>query len=108
MVKYCFDTGIIIAFFRNDEKIVKKMKTAQENNDLFITPITLCELYKGAYKSSNKKYELSFIDNVTEALSVLKFDNESCKVFGEDFVRLEKSGKSVDDFDIMVCRLNLA
>jgi predicted nucleic acid-binding protein len=69
MTNYCLDTGIIIAFFKNDEKVVKRMASLQEDNHIFITFITLCELYKGVYRSSNINYEMSFLNNLTNGLS---------------------------------------
>lgn len=102
MVKYCLDTGILIAFFRNDIGIVEKIKSLQEKNEIFITCINLCELYKGAYKSSNLKYELSFIENIKETIFILEFDAKSCNLFGKDFVRLQKEGKVIDDFDLII------
>lgn len=106
MVKYCLDTGIVIAFFRNDSIIVDKIQSILEDNELFITSITLCELYKGAYRSSNSDYEISWIDNFVSSLGILDFNTESCKFFGEKFVKLQNEGKSVDDFDLMISSIS--
>lgn len=106
MVKYCLDTGVIISFFRNDSSVVKKINNILEDNELFITPITLCELYKGAYRSSNSGYELSWIADFVSSLNILNFNNESCNFFGDKFVKLQKEGKSVDDFDLMIASIS--
>lgn len=104
MVEYCLDTGIVIALLRK-QTIVKRIELLELTNEFFITPITLCELYKGVYRSQNLHYELSILHELLETLSVYDFSRESCRIFGEDFVRLQKSGQMVDDFDVMIASI---
>ncbi len=33
------------------------------------------------------------------------FTRESCRIFGEDFVRLQKEGNTTDDFDLMIASI---
>ncbi|MEK6914956.1 MAG: type II toxin-antitoxin system VapC family toxin [Nanoarchaeota archaeon] len=102
MVRYCLDTGIVIAFFRNDSLITKNIENLTSNNEICISYITLCELYKGVYKSSNLNYELFWITDFINSLDILNFNKESCRFFGERFVKLQKEGKMVDDLDLMI------
>ena len=54
---YCLDTNVIIDIFRGDEKIISKIEKYW-NEKIFITSITLCELYKGVYGNKKIKEKL--------------------------------------------------
>lgn len=105
MVRYCLDTGIVIAFFRNDSLIIKNIENLTLNNEICISYITLCELYKGVYRSSNFNYELFWITDFINSLNILDFNKESCRFFGERFVKLQKEGKMVDEMDLMIASI---
>jgi predicted nucleic acid-binding protein len=59
MVEYCLDTSIIIELLKNNKSVKEKLKKLV-NADFFITYISICELYKGAYSlSSRLEHELN-------------------------------------------------
>ncbi|MBM3232639.1 type II toxin-antitoxin system VapC family toxin [Candidatus Pacearchaeota archaeon] len=105
MATYCLDTGIVIAFLKQQPSIFEKIASLSETNSMYITSIVLCELYKGVYRSSNLAYELSILEKFIETVPVLDFSIEACRIFGEDFVRLQKEGNMIDDFDVMVASI---
>ena len=91
---YCLDTDIIIDIFRGDEKLKEKFeKLVSLNIDFFITPITLCELYKGAYKSEKTEEGLKLIEDFIKSIDLLKFEDSSCKIFGKILNDSFKKGK---------------
>jgi predicted nucleic acid-binding protein len=102
MVNYCLDTGILIAFFKNDYSIINKIEHIKNDNQISTTVINLCELYRGAFNSLNREKELSFIDALVSRISILDLDHISSKLFGELYVKLQKQGKIVDDFDLII------
>lgn len=105
MVTYCLDTGVVIAFLKEHPQVVEKLRSIERTSILCITPIVLCELYKGVYKSSNTTYELSLITRLLPTFSMLDFTEEACRIFGKDFVTLQREGKMTDDFDVMIAAL---
>ncbi len=105
MVTYCLDTGIVIAFLKKQQAVVEKIESLQLSNNFFITSITMCELYKGVYRSSNLTYELSILEDFLATTLFIDFTKESCRIFGEDFVRLQREGNMADDFDLMIAAI---
>jgi len=103
MVDYCLDTNIIIDIFRGDIGLKSKLEKIKLNKDeVFITPITLCELYRGAFLHHDSSKKLEDIDVFVSFFEILEFDINSCKEFGKEYARLKKRGKTTNEFDLMI------
>lgn len=100
-MNYCLDTNIVIDFLRNEKDVVNLMKTISED-DLFITYVTLCELYKGAYLSHKTALELTIIKEFITSVGILDFSEYACDFFGKEYARLEKLGKMTQESDLMI------
>jgi len=83
-MSYCLDTNIVIDFLRNKPLVVDSIRK-MEGEDLFVTSITLCELYKGVYLSNNSGNELIVINNFLNSVILIEFNQESCRLFGEEY-----------------------
>lgn len=106
---YCFDTNIVIDIFRGDENLRLKLKKIIESSaEIFITPITLCELYKGAYLHHNPIEKAKEVDNFISSFDILDFTWESAKYFGKEYARLSKIGKLTSEFDLMIASITRA
>ncbi|MEK6908985.1 MAG: type II toxin-antitoxin system VapC family toxin [Nanoarchaeota archaeon] len=103
-MNYCLDTNIVIDFLRNKSHVVEAINKI-ENEGLFITFITLCELYKGVYLSNNSENELAVIDNFLNSVTIIGFNQESCRFFGEEYSRLRKLGKTTQEPDLMIASI---
>ncbi len=101
---YCLDTNIVVAAFRGDKEISSKFLQLNPN-ETFITPITLCELYKGAFLSSRPEKNLQEIEVFLSSVNLLDFSKEACEFFGREFVRLEKLGKMTRQFDLIIASI---
>ena len=102
---YCLDTNIVIDFLRGNKLIINKINFMQQNNKMFITAITLCELYRGAFLSSRKDYQLDVIEKFVESIEVLNLEKNACKIFGEEFARLQKIGKITQQLDLIIASI---
>ncbi len=96
---YCMDSDIIIAIFRGDEEL--KTKVLSINDAVAITPITLCELYKGAYKAKKVQEALELINNLIINVVMLPFNREVCALYGHLHRTLESKGKPTQEFDLI-------
>jgi predicted nucleic acid-binding protein len=108
MVEYCFDTSVLIDILKKDEKIIDKINIISENDNLFITPISLCEIYKGIYlytKGEKMEEELEDIHSLLETFNLIAFDKGSCKEFGKIFSYLRGKGNIIPDPDIMIASI---
>ncbi|MBI2970961.1 MAG: PIN domain-containing protein [Candidatus Aenigmarchaeota archaeon] len=101
---YCLDTSIIIAIFRGDKELAKKI-SGLDPNSIFFTPVTLCELFKGAYKSQQKEKSLALIYDFSVNYRLLGSSARGCELFGKDFNILEKAGKPTQEFDLMMASI---
>ena len=103
---YCFDTNIVIDIFHGD--LILKEKISQAINfgkEIFITPITLCELYKGVYLFKNPEKELADLEDFISNFEILEFDKNACVMFGKEYARLSKTGKMTQESDLMIASI---
>ena len=106
MVDYCIDTSIIVEFLRGNEAIENKINTIIYNGlNIFTTYITLCELYKGAFLSSQSEKGVYEINSFLQSVSILEFNLEACKFFGQEYVKLGKAGRTTQEPDLMIASI---
>jgi predicted nucleic acid-binding protein len=106
---YCLDTNIVIDFFRNDEKIRKKMQERElQNIQLSVTPIVLCELWQGAYLAPKQKNPTDLIVTFLHSADIINFTEEACRIFGEQYALLQKGGRQTQESDLMIAAICIA
>ena len=101
---YCLDSDVVIAHFRGDASIKERFNSIS-SRELFITPITLCELYRGAFLSSNLEKNKLLVERLLERANVLNFDLQACEIFGNAYKTLKRSGKLTQDNDLMTASI---
>ena len=103
---YCLDTNIVIDILRGDKKLGDKIeRLLAEGFEIFLTPITLCELYRGAYGHVNYKKKILEVNSFILNFEILEFDAASCEEFGKTYKELEKKGKLIGEFDLMIASI---
>jgi tRNA(fMet)-specific endonuclease VapC len=104
----CLDTSILVALIRKESKVLQKLREiVVENPQVSTTIICVCELYTGAYNSSNPGRELERINEVLSALQILQLDDKSCRRFGELANSLQIKGNPVGDFDLLIASITI-
>jgi predicted nucleic acid-binding protein len=101
---YCIDTDIVIADFRGDESVKERLRGISTDS-LFVTPITLCELYRGAFLSGNVEKNKLLISKLLEKVNILNFDLPACEIFGNAYKMLRNLGKLTQDSDLMTASI---
>ncbi len=100
---YCLDTNLIIALFRGDVTLQKKINTLQQTGiPIAITLFSVAELFKGAYKASRQEEALQLVREFVKNIDVLPFTERSCELFGRDQNYLQKKGKTAPEFDLLI------
>ena len=98
---YLLDTDILIYS-------LKAHKTVQQNlrhhlhDPIKISAVTLMELYYGAYKSKQVANNLAKIKTIESALEIIPVNREMVEIFGVLKSHLQKGGKPLDDFDLIL------
>lgn len=107
---YCLDTDISVGFLRGTPAAVKKITDLQHSvSELAVTALTLSELYKGAFLSSDTEKNLRLVEKFMKNVTFLLQDNSSCIMFGRDFAFLKNKGLMTQQMDLMIasiCKAN--
>lgn len=97
--RYLLDTGIIASLFRGDSGVRQRIAASEE---LFISSITLGELYYGAFKSQRTEDELAKINQFALAVRVLDCDAGTAEVYGRIKTSLRAKGRPIPENDIWI------
>lgn len=107
MGKFILDTDTCIYWLKGNERIEKKIIQAGLAN-IFITVITECELFYGAFKSSKKEKNLSVIRELKKKIQVLHTTNGIPYIYGKLKSDLESKGRLIDDADLLIASISLS
>jgi len=98
---YLLDTDTIIYSLKGHET-VKNNLIDHINDSMKISVITLMELSYGAYKSQKVESNLAKIKKLEDSIEIIPIGSEIVGIFGLLKSQLEKTGKSIDDFDLIL------
>lgn len=100
-MKYLLDTNICIYLMKGDKDVSESIDKV-ERNLVFISFITLSELYYGAYKSVRQQENLNAVALLASNIQVIESNTEIAEVFGKIKAGLIKRGRIIDDADIFI------
>lgn len=101
---YLFDTDAISEVLKPRPALAYIAWLSEiSREDQFASAVSLGELYQGAYRSQAKARHLTNIrERVVPALTVLPFDADVARVFGEMSALLEQRGQRLADADSQI------
>jgi tRNA(fMet)-specific endonuclease VapC len=105
---YLLDTDIIIYWLKNKYAEINRKIDAVPGDCIFISSITVAELYFGAYNSSKKEENIALIDDLLTEINVIDFDENAGKRFGEIKAELKRKGKIICDSDLFIAAAALS
>lgn len=94
------DTNICIFFLKGKYSLNKKLKEVGLEN-CFISEVTLAELKYGAECSNRFAENMKMIEDFAKEITIVPIFN-SLGIYAKEKARLRKSGKLIDDFDILI------
>ena len=92
------DTSIVIEYLRSQNRQVSTLIKLFEENELFISAISIFELYNGATTES-KKHDIEILCN---ELEIIEFDKNTAKVASEIYRNLRGKNKMIEFRDILI------
>jgi tRNA(fMet)-specific endonuclease VapC len=104
---YILDTDTCIFWLKGSCNIGEKIKK-QGSEKVFVTIITACELYFGAYNSQRKADNISSLDELFTIIEVMQTTSDVAKIFGEIKAHLRKDGNIVNDADLLIASIVMA
>lgn len=100
------DTTFLVDLIRKNQEIEKIIgRLDKEQDELFITTISVMELWFGAMQSHNKSKAIDGVKNLIENFNIYQFDLESAKRAGELNLYLKKIGKPIELEDVMIASI---
>ena|SRR3990167_1271150 len=103
---YLLDTDIFVYLTKNNREIIKQIETVGKEN-VFLSSITLGELYYGAFHSDNVSLSLDLLNKNLEETNILNFNKSAAKIFGRLKAALRKNGNPIEDFDVAIASIAL-
>ena len=100
MNQYLLDTNICIYYIKGLYDLKSKFKEVDPEN-CFISEITLAELKFGVAKSQAKEKNQKALENFLSGIQILPIF-PALDIYAEEKARLQKSGKIIDDFDLLI------
>jgi predicted nucleic acid-binding protein len=97
------DTSIFIEFLRAKNKKQTQLFNIPDTSALFVSTVTLYELYMGA-TSTQKKND---IDSLTQGIPVLSFDEKVSRKAAEIYHFLRKRNKMIEFRDIFIAATSI-
>lgn len=92
------DTGIFIEHLRAKDKLSTTLYKISENQDRYISAVTMYELYMGATTREKKRD----VEELTEGFSVLPFTDSIAKKAAEIYHKLRVSNQMIEFRDIFI------
>lgn len=106
-MKYLLDTNTCIALMRRNVDVRERMEQFVPG-DCAVSAITALELYHGLERCSQPEREQAKIDELLAVVAVLAFGEEEAKRAAKARHALERTGKGIGPFDVLIAGHALA
>lgn len=105
-MNYLLDTNICIYIIKKyPEKVLKKLETILSDNDkniIYLSTVTISELYYGVEKSSRPEKNLDALKGFLTPFKIINFDQKSAIEYGKIRSDLEKKGVVIGPYDLQI------
>jgi predicted nucleic acid-binding protein len=106
MDKFILDTDTCIYWLKGNENIERSI-IRYGLGSIFITVITECELFYGAYKSMKKDKNLAIVEELKTRIKTLHTVSGIPSLYGKIKAELESKGQVLDDADLLISSIAL-
>ncbi len=100
-MSYLIDTNIIIYSIKGNA-VVQNNFLKNEHIPKSISVISYGELLFGAKKSQNLEKNIAMVYRIKELFPIIDVDQAIIETFSELKSNLQKSGSTIDDFDLLI------
>ncbi|MBI9085054.1 MAG: type II toxin-antitoxin system VapC family toxin [Desulfobacterales bacterium] len=104
---YLLDTDTLIYSLKGD-KVVHGHLERHVDDPMFISAVTLMELYYGAHKSQQVAGNLAKVKTIEDAFEIISPGKDTAEIFGMLKASLEFAGTPLDDFDLVIAAIALS
>lgn len=104
---FVLDTNTLIYFFKGQGRVAERM-FLEAPADIAIPAIVIYELQTGIAKSASSRKRTQQLKSLTEAVKVLSFSTAEAKAAAMIRAQLEKKGKPIGPYDVLIAGTALA
>ena len=101
-MRYLLDTNAVIAFVEKTSAPLLQRLRAEMIDDIGLSSIVAHELAFGAYRSGKVQFNLSRLQTLTLAMSVVDFTLEDGLIAGEVRADLARIGTPIGPYDVLI------
>ncbi|MBS7650732.1 MAG: type II toxin-antitoxin system VapC family toxin [Candidatus Bathyarchaeia archaeon] len=93
----CLDTSFIVELIRRNPEAEKRLEEyVSTGAKISTTPITACELFKGAYRTG-KNENVMKVGKILSIVEVLNFSVDACERYGQIVNDLRRKDSPIGD-----------
>lgn len=100
------DTDTLIYVLKGNAKVLENLRL-HLYDPMYISAISMMELYYGAYKSRMVDANLARLKAVENSFPILSPGPETCEIFGKMKAGPEAAGARLDDLDLIIAAIAL-
>jgi tRNA(fMet)-specific endonuclease VapC len=98
---FMVETDWAVHWLRGNEQILEWLSNLRKRG-LGLSIISLAELYAGVHRSTDISEAREALEDFLSLVTILGVNEEICQIFGEENARLRKSGRIIEDFDLLI------
>lgn len=103
----CLETDFLVDVIRQRPDALAKLdQLIRQSEPLTVTPVSISELFRGAFKSGEEK-NFSIVEEIGPTLKLLEFDWPATRIAGEWLNRLDKKGEPIGLMDTLTAAIAL-
>ncbi len=98
---YLLDTDHCVFLLRKDQSVKRRLR-ARRREEAFVSIVSVCELYFGAFWSKRPEENLAEVRRLVGRLRVLPLTDATAERFGRLKAELWRAGQKLDDPDLLI------
>ena len=107
-MKYLLDTNVWIDYLTGRYPTVVTRIQESPPDDLCLSSVVMAELRYGAEKSRRKRFNHRLLDTLAQEVRCVDFDVDAATTYGEVRTALEKRGRPLGAYDMLIAAHALA
>lgn len=100
-MRYLLDTNILIAMSKERPGLVERL-TQYPASAIVLSSVVVAEIEYGIAKSARQEHNRRVFDALLAGFSVVPFDTAAARCYGPIRAQLEKQGKLIGPYDLMI------
>jgi tRNA(fMet)-specific endonuclease VapC len=105
---YLLDTNACINYLNVRHSSIERRMAVIQPGDVVVCSVVLAELFRGAYRSTQRQKNLELLNRFASQFRSLLFDNTAADIYGRIRADLEVIGMLIGPYDMQIAAIALA